>query len=579
MDEDRPSSTARARVSVSLPGSAIHVAPGARQVGTPSAGKIIHVSIYARRNPAEDRKANALPDRIGLQLPQARVSLTSKAFNSIYGADTRDLRRIKAWARRCRLKVVSSSVPHRRVIVKGPIADMQRAFGVRLHYYRQARMGRYIGRVGDIRVPPDLVPVIQGIYGLDRRHVGSSRSRKHPAPPISVDAADGVRLTDRWPGSFFPPQVAELYGFPPKLTGRGQSIAILAFNGGHRPHAYGGYSRRALRTYFERVLRSRMPTIIDVVVRGPGNDPGPDTTASARRGDVTSEVMLDLCVVGSVAPDATIYVHFSEFTTQGWIDAMNDIIAGRADISVISVSYGNPEHDPDGAWTVMGVRLVNELLQAAAAKGITVCCSAGDDGSSDQESAGAHVDFPASSPYALGVGGTTLELKGTAPGMIETVWNELRRKKGATGGGVSFVFPRPPYQRRVRLPHPRSLPRLNGRGVPDVAAIADPLTGVIVIHVDGRRLMPMGGTSVGAPLWSALVARLNEGLGARCGFLNPILYRRCAAGVLSDIRVGTNGAFRATRGWDACTGLGTPDGQALLNALRVRHRRTKREAR
>src|SRR5262249_26255494 len=158
------------------------------------------------------------------------------------------------------------------------------------------------------------------------------------------------------------------------------------------------------------------------------------------------------------------------------------------------------------------------------------------------ESAGAHVDFPASSPYALGVGGTTLKVSG-APNIdvSEEVWNDIRRRKGATGGGVSFVFPRASYQRRVRLPHPKSLPGLNGRGVPDVAAIGDPLTGVIVIHVNGQHLIPMGGTSVGAPLWAALVARLNEGLGARCGFLNPILYRRCADGVLRDIRVGTNG--------------------------------------
>jgi len=574
----KPSRAASSRLNndkdiVVLPGSAIEVAPGAREVGTPSPSTIIHVSIYARRNPRRERTANALPDRIGRLPPQARRYLSAKAFNEIYGADASDLRRIEAWVRRSSLAVVGSSVPHRRVTVKGSIADMQCAFGVQLHYYSKPGMGTYLGRVGQIRVPAELVPVIQGIYGLDRRHVGGTHSRKHPAPPIKVDVASATNLADRWPGSFLPQQIANLFGFPPYLTGRGQSIAILAFNGGHRgADTHGGYRRRALRTYFQRVVHGRMPSITDVVVRGPGNDPGPDTTASAQRGDVTSEVMLDLCVVGAMAPNAKMFVYFTEFTTQGWIDALSDVIAGRRSISIISVSYGNPEHDPDGAWTATGVRLVNELLQAAAAKGMTVCCAAGDDGSSDQESRGAHVDFPASSPYALGIGGTTLKLIGSPPGTSEIVWNELRRKKGATGGGVSFVFPRPAYQRRIRLPHPRSLPRLNGRGLPDVAAVADPLTGVIVIHVDGRRLMPMGGTSVGAPLWSALVARLNEGLGARCGFLNPFLYQRCATGVLRDIRIGSNGAFRATRGWDACTGLGTPDGQALLDALRRRGR-------
>jgi kumamolisin len=152
--------------------------------------------------------------------------------------------------------------------------------------------------------------------------------------------------------------------------------------------------------------------------------------------------------------------------------------------------------------------------------------------------------------------------------LTETVWNELRRKKGATGGGVSFVFPRPAYQRGVRLPHPAELPRLNGRGVPDVAAVADPLTGVIVMHVSGRKLVPMGGTSAAAPVWAGLVARINEALRARCGFINPVLYRLRAHNILRDISVGSNGAFIANPGWDACTGLGAPGGRQLLAALR-----------
>src|SRR5262249_49752984 len=193
-----------------------------------------------------------------------------------------DLRRIENWVRRSRLTVVSCSIPHRRVTVRGRIADMQTAFGVELHYYWKPGMGRYLGRVGAVRVPADLVPMIQGIYGLDRRHVGSTHFRKHPAAPVKVGMAARTDLEDHWPGSFLPPSIANVYRFPSKLTGRGQGIAILAFNGGHRGDPQGGYSRGALRTYFQRVLHGRMPTIENVVVRGPGNDPGPDTTASAQ---------------------------------------------------------------------------------------------------------------------------------------------------------------------------------------------------------------------------------------------------------------------------------------------------------
>jgi kumamolisin len=89
----------------------------------------------------------------------------------------------------------------------------------------------------------------------------------------------------------------------------------------------------------------------------------------------------------------------------------------------------------------------------------------------------------------------------------------------------------------------------------------------VVMHIDGKQLEQIGGTSAAAPLWAALVARLNQGLNANCGFLNPVLYTKCANGVLRDITVGNNGAYSAGPGWDACTGLGSPDGQRLLHAL------------
>jgi kumamolisin len=152
-----------------------------------------------------------------------------------------------------------------------------------------------------------------------------------------------------------------------------------------------------------------------VVVSGPGNDPGPDTSASDRQGDSTGEVMLDACVVGSVAPGAHIFMYFTEFTTQGWVDALQEAIAGDNDIAVISISYGNPEDDPQGAWTAAGVQTVNEAFQAAIAAGITICCASGDDGSSDGVASGAHVDFPASSRYVLGVGGTKLTASSLSP--------------------------------------------------------------------------------------------------------------------------------------------------------------------
>ena len=169
-----------------------------------------------------------------------------------------------------------------------------------------------------------------------------------------------------------------------------------------------------------------------------------------------------------------------------------------------------------------------------------------------------HVDFPSSAPHALGCGGTKLVAPdGGTP--TETVWNA--GASSATGGGFSAYFPVPDYQAKLGE-------SVTGRGVPDVAGDADPASGY-VIRVDGQEMV-IGGTSAVAPLWAGLIALLNQQLGHPVGFLNPLLYGSLqgkAKAVTRDITQGNNGAQQAAPGWDACTGWGSPDGQALLQAL------------
>jgi kumamolisin len=168
----------------------------------------------------------------------------------------------------------------------------------------------------------------------------------------------------------------------------------------------------------------------------------------------------------------------------------------------------------------------------------------------------AHVDFPASSPHVLGCGGTALQAKG---GKItsEVVWNE---GGGATGGGVSTVFPLPAWQSAAGISEA-------GRGV---AGDADPATGYLV-RVDGQEF-PIGGTSAVAPLWAGLIALINQQLGTSAGFLNPLLYSQPEEGAFRDITEGNNdvsglGLYSADPGWDPCTSWGSPDGAQLLVAL------------
>ncbi len=229
--------------------------------------------------------------------------------------------------------------------------------------------------------------------------------------------------------------------------------------------------------------------------------------------------------------------------------------------SVVSISWGGPE----AGWTRQSIQAFNNVLKSAAALGVTICAASGDNGSGDGLQDGSnHVDFPASSPYVLACGGTTLDAQAGQGIRSEVVWNDEAAGGGAGGGGVSAVFDAPPYQKGLSaaLKGGGSTP-LTKRGVPDVAGDASPTTGY-QISVAGTTAV-MGGTSAVAPLWAALIARINAAAGSPVGWANPKLYAQPSA--FHDITRGNNGAFAAAAGWDACTGLGSPDGKQIAAVL------------
>jgi len=338
----------------------------------------------------------------------------------------------------------------------------------------------------------------------------------------------------------------KLYKFPNGLDGSGQCIGIIELGGGYR--------NADIKAYFHN-LGLPVPHVKTVRVDGGKNLP---TNAESADG----EVMLDIEVASAVAPKALIAVYFAPNTDKGFLDALTMAIHDTVNKpSVISISWGSAEKN----WTAQAMASFDQALQTAAALGVTVCCASGDNGSSDGESDGkAHVDFPASSPFALGCGGTKLTGTGAAI-TSESVWNE-NPVNSATGGGISNFFPMPAYQGSVNLPQSANPGDPKGRGVPDVAGDADPATGYLV-RVDGQEFV-IGGTSAVAPLWSGLIALMNQKLGHPVGFLNPLLYGSIeGTGSFRDITSGNNGAYSAMQGWDACTGWGTPIGANLLHAL------------
>jgi phospholipase C len=272
--------------------------------------------------------------------------------------------------------------------------------------------------------------------------------------------------------------------------------------------------------------------------------------------------MLDIEVIGSIAPQAKIFVYCAPTTEAGFVDAVSTAVHdSQHKPSVISISWGNAE----ASWTQQGMQALDQAFQDAALLGVTVCAACGDGGSSDGVTDGlAHVDFPASSQYVLGCGGTRLE---SSKSIIKTevTWNG-QPAGGATGGGVSDVFPLPSWQIKAKVPPSVNPGGRIGRGVPDVSGDADPATGYQV-RVDGKRIV-IGGTSAVSPLWSGLLALINQRLVKPVGYLDPLLYSKVlGSNVLRDITSGNNGAYSAGSGWDACTGLGSPDGAKLLAAL------------
>ncbi len=517
----------------------------ARAIGPADLHERLEVSVIVR-----PQAGDLLEERVS-RLTRADRSgspLSREDFAAAHGASTTDLAAVKAFAHLHGLSVVQEHAARRTVVLSGTVARFSQAFGVELRRYEYPG-GTYRGREGVIQIPEELGPIIKAVLGLDNRPQArphfrirpprrSRDSKSSPSPQSSSARASAAAV------SYPPTQLAAMYDFP-RRTAQGECVAIIELGGGFRP--------QDLETYFAG-LGVIAPAVTAVSVDHGANQPTGDPNGP------DGEVMLDIEVVGAVAAGASIAVYFAPNTDAGFLDAvttaMHDTVHKP---SVISISWGGPE----SAWTSQAMTAMDQAFQAAAALGITVCAASGDGGSSDGTSGGAsHVDFPASSPFALGCGGTSLR---AARGQIasEVVWND-GATDGAGGGGVSAFFPVPSWQQGLAATTSAGVRNaLSGRGVPDVAGDADPQTGYDV-RIDGTDTV-IGGTSAVAPLWAGLVALANALNGRAAGYLNPLLYAHPTA--LRDITEGNNGAFEAAVGWDACTGLGSPIGQQVAKVM------------
>ena len=494
-------------------------------------------------------------ERMAGHLPHQRRYFTREEFAHQYGATEADLAIVAAFAGAYNLEVAEISHPRRRLILRGKLADLSRAFNVQFVHLQHPDHGVYRSHRGAVHVPVELEPVVHAVMGFS--------ARSQHAHPASSPAHPQLRLVD-------PRSVARAYHFPQKATGRGQTVGIIVLGG--------GFHESDLDAYF-RHLKLPKPKITVVEVGDQRNNPAdPDAIAaclaqngvagmhhargqshpyphfrrnSAKNVEWTLETSMDVELVGTWANDAHIVVYFTHNNARGKYDAFSAALHDTTHKpTVISCSWGAPE----GLISRVLLEEMDVMFQAAALMGVTIVCASGDEGDSSQHAGAPQAYFPASSPHVLSCGGTILpHVTGEHP--VQTVWHEkIAGHTAESGYGESAVFRAPGWQGAAD-----SARKMGGRIVPDVAAKADAQYGYDLII--GGMHAPGCGTSAAAPLWASLAALLNQELGNPVGFFTPLLYDQRFRSSLEPVG-------SATAHWRPKVGLGTPRGRDLLEALR-----------
>lgn len=349
------------------------VPAGATRIGPADGTQVVEVTVRLRRG--SDPGEFPSDAELGAGLPASRNYLTREEFAAKHGARASDVAAVRAFAESNGLQVSSVDPARRTVMLSGTVAAFSAAFAATLeHYNIQGKT--YRCRSGGLEIPADLEPIVEGVFGLDTRPQAHTHFRRR----IRAEAADV---------SFTALQVAQAYDFPAGADGSGESIALIELGGGYRS--------TDLASYFKN-LGIAAPSVSAIAVDGGANSP----TGSADGPD--GEVELDIEVAGAIAPGAKIGVYFAPNTDQGFIDAVTTAVHDtNLRPSIVSISWGGPEN----SWTAQARNSLSSACQDAATMGVTVFVASGDGGATDGSSDGTlTVDFPSSSPYVVGCGGT-----------------------------------------------------------------------------------------------------------------------------------------------------------------------------
>ena len=492
--------------------------------------------------------------------PNFHHYLTTADFAQRFGASPSSVDAVRRYFQGFGLRASDLSKGRLVLHLRGTTSQIARAFAARVETLRRSNGELAAQLVTRGTVPAPIAHDIAGVAGLSTvvqpsTNLVLSHANAHTAIATTCPDDGGEMSTVPNPnGGYTPFQFAQLYGFNSQwannVTGSGQTIAVYELS---------PYDPGDLATFLN--CYGLNPTLTPVSVDG-----GPT-------GPFDDEPTLDVEEVAAMAPGATIDIYQGPNNSNGPTDTYQRI-ADDNTASIVTTSWGTCEADPSGDPSAE-----QPIFEQMAAQGQTVVSAAGDEGSSDCNGVTSNspaVDDPASQPYVTGVGGLTVS---DINPLNQIVWNTPVKSgaPGSGGGGVSTLWSRPSWQNAPGIPASSTM-----RLVPDLATDADPGTGFVQYFTGTGQAAcnqnclagwsSVGGTSIGSPMVSSLVAVAAQACGSgRLGFINPSLYAMASTGFV-DVTTGSNdlynvGEYSAGAGYDMASGLGSPDGAGFFAGL------------
>lgn len=524
----------------------------------PASATIVHHGITANFDVALTQRDPSglhafLKDLTTPTSPRYHHFLTTAQFASRFGATRATVNAVRSYLASFGLRVRLLNAGHTLLELSGRTSQIAHAFAtpVETVHLTSGSTSAQFARAATL--PAVIAHDVTAVAGLSsvttpQSQLASSRTspRAVALPGTCAAASPSATNAPNSAGGYSVAQQAQLYGLSSAWaqgkTGQGQTIAL---------YELGQYDPSNTSIFFQ--CYSLSPTVSTVNVDG------------GSTGGFNNEATMDVEEAGALAPGATLEVYQAPNTSSGNVDLYSRIASDNT-ATVVSTSWGDCETDPTG--TVAAEQVIFEQM---AAQGQTIIAASGDNGSSDCNgviSNAPAVDDPASQPLVTGVGGLTVT--SLANPLTQSIWNE---NGGASGGGTSQIWSRPAWQTAPGITANETM-----RMVPDLSVMADPATGFMNYNTHNatgncQGWCSIGGTSIGAPLVSALVVTGAQVCGvSRLGFLNPTLYNLARTSqAFTDVTTGNNdlfgtGVYPANVGYDMASGLGSPNA-SFLNDL------------